>query len=488
MESARVSLFRKMKIEKRMFQLIELLKSLLKRKKGFFGTLLLSLFVLLSILSPVITLYDPIRDINLAGNFAMPEWVTFLPGYANLPKNMEVTFKGSDLDFYELGEHIFVYSKNGGTLIVYAKGGEGPKTYAIELSQSFNYPYDPPKLFTLRLKYNVTLLGYSPKYRMSVSLTKVDQERRFNLYDSGYDSKNVTRWDFPLEVSSNAISVREANNIPPHQIPSEVILSAPGQYYLNIKIEYCPLNENSEFTISIDEVKISVKGRVFGLLGTNYIGSDVWSQFVWGTRVSLMVGLIASTIAVVTGLFLGLISGYKGGTTDQFIMFFVDTVFLIPLLPIILIAIIIIGRNTYLTAVIIGSFLWASFAREIRSWVYSLRERGFVEAARAIGNPEWRIMLFHILPQTIPVIAYAFIIRIPYAILLEAGLSILGFGDPFTPSWGKMINEAWFGGAILANAWWWFLPPIIGLILISLSFVLLGHAIDEILNPRLKTR
>lgn len=481
-------MLKKMKTEKRASQLIGLLKLLLKRKKGFFGILLLSFFILLSILSPAITFYDPIYDINLAGNFAMPEWMTFLPVYRNLPRNMEVTFKGSDLNIHESEEQIFMCSVDGETLIVHAKGGENFKTYVIELSQSFDYLYDPPKLFTLKLKYNITLSSYPSKYRMSAFLMRMEQGRHFYLYDSGYSLKNETRWDFPLEVSSNAISIREMNNIPPHQTPSEVIFSAPGQYYLNIKIEYCPMNENSEFTISINEVKISVKGMVFGLLGTNYIGSDVWSQFVWGTRVSLIVGLIASTIAVFIGLFLGLISGYKGGVIDQLIMFFVDTVFLIPLLPIILIAIIIIGRNTYLTAVIIGLFLWASFAREIRSWVYSLKERGFVEAARAIGNPEWRIMLFHILPLTAPVVAYAFIIRIPYAILLEAGLSILGFGDPFTPSWGKMINEAWFGGAILAGAWWWLLPPMVGLILISLGFVLLGHAIDEILNPRLKTR
>jgi peptide/nickel transport system permease protein len=124
----------------------------------------------------------------------------------------------------------------------------------------------------------------------------------------------------------------------------------------------------------------------------------------------------------------------------------------------------------------------------VRSWTLSLRERPFVESGRVVGLSDITLLFKYILPQMAPYLMYTFVTAIPGAVLFEAGLSILGLGDPFQPSWGKMINESLFQGGVIQGAWWWVLPPILGLILLSLGFVFIGFTLDEILNPRLRRR
>ena len=146
------------------------------------------------------------------------------------------------------------------------------------------------------------------------------------------------------------------------------------------------------------------------------------------------------------------------------------------------------GRNIYLIISIIALLSWMGLARQVRAWVLSIRERAYVEASKAIGASDFYIMFKVIAPQTLPLLAYSFVMTIPAAILLEAGLSLIGFGDPFFPSWGKMINEAWNGGAISKLAWWWIGPPIFAIVALALAFVLMGYSMEEELTPTLRKR
>lgn len=173
---------------------------------------------------------------------------------------------------------------------------------------------------------------------------------------------------------------------------------------------------------------------------------------------------------------------------DQLLMFFTDTVLQTPTLPIILLVILVFGRNLYLIIAILALMSWPSLARQMRAWVLSLKERAFVEAARAIGASDLYIMFRVIAPQTVPLIAYVFILGVPSAVFIEIGLSLIGFGDPFLPSWGKMINEAFYGGAYTKLAWWWVAPPIAAILLLALCFVLIGFTLEETIQPTLRAR
>ncbi|MEM4692831.1 MAG: ABC transporter permease subunit, partial [Sulfolobales archaeon] len=115
-----------------------------------------------------------------------------------------------------------------------------------------------------------------------------------------------------------------------------------------------------------------------------------------------------------------------------------------------------------------------------------LRSSLYVESAKALGASEWRIMIKHIAPQLVPYLVYRIVMAVPGVVFFEAGIQLLGFGDPEAPTWGRMINEAYYQGAFLMNAWWWIIPPIAGLIMLAAGFVLFGMALDEIVNPRLR--
>lgn len=228
-------------------------------------------------------------------------------------------------------------------------------------------------------------------------------------------------------------------------------------------------------------------------LGTDDAGRDVWTQLVYGARVSLLVGFMAGFISMVIGSLLGIIAGYFGGITDTLLMRATDILLVIPDLPLMLILVatirlmnLPISPLSVLIAVI-GLLYWTSTARLIRSQVLTIKERQFIARARAIGAGNYHIIRKHIIPQIMPLIVANSVLVLSIAILVESGLAFLGLGDPTKPSWGTMLNFAFDRNAISNGAWWFYLPPGIAIVWVSLGCVLLGNVLEEILNPRLTT-
>ncbi len=222
------------------------------------------------------------------------------------------------------------------------------------------------------------------------------------------------------------------------------------------------------------------------LLGRDDIGKDVLSQLIYGARVSLTVGFVASFMSMLIGTTVGLVAGYYGGRIGNALMRLVDFLMVIPTLPLMLVFISVWGRGLWKIILVIGILGWTYTARLVRSQVLSIKERHFVLRARAIGAGSRRIIIRHIFPQVFPLIIAQGVLATSSSILAESTLAFLGLGDPTLVSWGMMLNFA-FERAISRRAWWFLLPPGFAIVWVSLGLVLMGNTLEEIVNPRLKT-
>ncbi len=226
--------------------------------------------------------------------------------------------------------------------------------------------------------------------------------------------------------------------------------------------------------------------QVFGLLGSDEVGRDLFSQLVYGARVSLAVGILAALLATLLGTVIGLVSGYAGGIVDEILMRITDFFLVLPGLPLVIVLAAVLGPNIFNVIFVIGITSWPSIARIIRSQVLAVKEFPYIESVRAVGASSWRIMFVHILPNVAPLVYVNMAINVANAILIEAGLSFLGLGDPNHISWGTILFFAEQSQAIIKGAWWYVIPPGICILLVALSFIFIGHALDEILNPKLR--
>jgi peptide/nickel transport system permease protein len=221
-------------------------------------------------------------------------------------------------------------------------------------------------------------------------------------------------------------------------------------------------------------------------LGTDELGRDVFRATLAGAQVSLVVGLLATAISIFIGAVIGLIAGYYQGLVSSILMRITDFFLVLPVLPLVIVLAVMFGQSFAIIILVIGLTGWPSTARITRSQVISLRERQFIERVRSLGASDWRIITVHILPNVVPLIFANTVLVIAGSILAEATLAFLGLGDPVRVSWGTMLHYAFEGGAAGRGAWWYLVPPGFGIVAIVLSFSLIGHVLDRILNPRLR--
>jgi peptide/nickel transport system permease protein len=226
----------------------------------------------------------------------------------------------------------------------------------------------------------------------------------------------------------------------------------------------------------------------FSPLGTDGLGRDVMTQFIWGSRISLLVGLAATLLAMVIGSVVGIVAGYFGGAFGGVLMRLTEWFLVIPFLPLAIVLAAILGPSVQNIILVIGITSWPFPARLIRAQVLTVRERDYVDRSRALGASNWHVMTRHVLPAVSPLILATATLTVPIAILSEATLSFLGLGDPTSLSWGRMLDNAFESGAITLEAWWYFIPPGLGVMLVALAFTLCGTALEEVLDPRLRDR
>jgi peptide/nickel transport system permease protein len=451
---------------------------------GFVGLLLLSVYIIMALFAPWLTPYDPLASTRVAESYAAPSWMKIFPQYKDHPDTMEIY---PEWEVAEGSKYIVAGRKAEGTINL--KGAEVQEVN-IRLTTSFNYPYHvQPMRFVSSFKWsvhNVTNAWWSAELTLvnvNGTPTKIWFEPWTNLNLSlGIEGDSNDYW----LLKKIGYTDPKATNL------ARIVFSSPikGEYNLIFRASIMPAGNPQNMTaeISFRDFKFFVPGLVHGILGTDFLGTDVFSQLIYGSRLSLAIGLIAAAVATSIGVLVGTVSGYLGGAVDEISMRIVDIMLCLPTLPLLLTLVKVFGKNVFYIVLFIAVFGWLGLSRVIRSQILYFRETAFVECAVASGASKPYIIVKHLIPNIVPVALASLILSVPGAVLAEAGLSFLGFGDPRVPTWGKMLNYAFGHGAFENFAWWWALPPGLAITFLSLAFVFMGFAIDEIVNPRLRRR
>lgn len=490
---------------------LKFLRAMASNRRGILGIAILVFFTTLAFIAPLLTPYDPMFSTFLAIEHAVPSWFRSLPGNAYLSENVILLQKPGFATESSLNEWVFTRTS---TLVSYSfdptRGYEGlgsilleyrptlePSETKVSISKEFTFPYGgPPARFTptidlliLGTGQNITI-AETPRTFLEINATvtvfiKQVGGKRYDIRSTYYP---VTRGVWILEgpMSDSAWTDVATKFLP---TPSKAIFSKAGNYIIGLEITFKKTlfaNENSAITVNIDNLNLKLLGTAFGLLGTDYVGRDIFSQLVYGARISLFVGLVSAGLSVFIGLIIGLISGYTGRIADELLMRLTDMLLVLPGLPLLLVLVAVLGPSIFNLIMVIGFLGWMGFARVVRSQVLSLKERPFVEAAKAVGSGSFHIISRHILPNVVSLAYVSLALAVPGAIISEAALSWLGLYDPYVVSWGRMLHDVQMTGAI--SAWWWVVPPGLFIATVSLSFVLIGYALDELLNPRLRIR
>jgi peptide/nickel transport system permease protein len=262
----------------------------------------------------------------------------------------------------------------------------------------------------------------------------------------------------------------------------------PGWFRLGLNVTFVDEDPSKPVSsdVCVDTVNMHLMGTGWSLMGTDHQGRDLWSQLMYGARISLYVGVFSAILAVGIGLIVGLMAGYLGRIVDEILMRICDVLLVLPGLPLLIVLVAVLGTNINNLIILLGALGWMGFARLVRSQVISIRERPFVEAAKAVGASKTHIMLKHILPNVMSLVYVSLATTVPGNIVAEASLGFLGFTDPNRMSWGLMLNNLSQNSAF--QNWWWVIPPGLCIAFVAIAFIMFGYALDELLNPRLRLR
>lgn len=289
------------------------------------------------------------------------------------------------------------------------------------------------------------------------------------------DLSGQARWT--LDLDARDMAFRMSLGLSPFDESLQGLFDGHGP--IRVRIE-------SDVPVERSSLRVRIPGERWGLFGTDQRGRDVFLLFLYGIRVSLLVGILAVMVSSLIGLAAGLAAGYAGGAADTLLMRTVDVLLSVPLLPVLMVLAALWGKGLWQLVLILGLFSWMGTARTVRSMALSFREAPYVEGLRALGAPTFYILARHGIPTVLPLLLANIALGVPGVILSEAALAYLGLSDPRVISWGRMLHEAQSFGAFTTGAWWLLLPPGLGIALLCLAFMDLGRALEEWADPRLK--
>ncbi len=238
------------------------------------------------------------------------------------------------------------------------------------------------------------------------------------------------------------------------------------------------------------KVELVVVGSCYGVLGTDNYGRDIFIGILWGTHIALLMGVSYAAAVTLIGLVYGTVSGYFGGRVDAVMQRIVEILYSIPGFAFVILLVymfrVLYGTvNIWIIILVYIIFGWPYMSMVVRSMAMQIKAQPYIEAAKAVGASSARIAFLHVMPQIVPYAFAMMVMTIPNAVMIEAALNVLGLGNPYIPSWGRLLASAIDSGVI--TAWWWFIPPGMMIALTGITFIFLGNALETIFNPRLRS-
>jgi peptide/nickel transport system permease protein len=447
-----------------MSALREALKDFARYPSAIIGLVLIAALVMLAIYTVIaipyregIKLWRGGEDVWIENpRNARPSWVNFFSS-GRLPETMIVSTRE--------GKARTIRALPGGLR-------------AVEILLPFDYPYDAfPSEVNLFLKANfkeqrpyVSLFWLSPDgQRIPLGERSVRASERYSISLDRSLSQRLGRR--PPEIALFARSDATVENAVPIK----------GQYQLGIEGLFFEEQSNLEATLVI-------YGQVHGLAGTDHRRRDLMIALLWGTPVALAFGFLAAVGSTLTTLSIAAAGVWFGRWIDAVIQRITEVNAILPILPILIMIGIFYSRSLW---VMLGAIILLSIfslgIKTYRSILLQVKESPYIEAARTYGTGNFRIIFRYMIPRIVPVLIPQFVTLIPSFVFLEAGLAVLGLGDPVLPTWGKVVNDAYANGALYKGYYYWVLAPSVFLMLTGAGFALVGFALDRVFNPRLRT-
>jgi peptide/nickel transport system permease protein len=448
----------------------EILKEFRRSKSGLAGLGLLLGLIIMTIYAAVAVPLESYRQWNNP-NFWIDTPKSAAPAWTNLfgPK---------------VPEHIVMIA---GAAAVSGSTEGGTRTLTHSYNVNFNYDSFPSDFMVL----------YSARYGSTQPVLQIDVLRpdgkEFRIYFASLPSSQQGSNEFSGRVFSTdrqiASSLRSyLGEFAYGQDPSrpQAMIFSDSQENKVLKGTYV-IRETFylfEPNDSVVNSGVILGGKVYGLMGTDELRRDLAIGILWGAPVALFIGITVSVVAILIGLIYGVFAGYKGKRTDEGLMRINDVFYSLPTLPLLVILSVTVGRSIFLITAFLVIFGWVGMAKISRSLALQLKNMQYVEAAKLMGQSDTKIIFKHIIPQLLPLTFASIAISVPGAILGEAALSFLGLGDPSIPTWGQILHDANSAGAASRGLWWWIAPPGFMIAITGLAFVLIGNALDKIVNPR----
>ncbi|HQC13709.1 ABC transporter permease [Mesotoga prima] len=450
-------------------------KEFRKVRSGMIGLIFLVVFICILIFEPIIVPYPEVnekwRDITYWQDLpssAPPSWINlFTSKKRAVSETIEkYTFSETLAGAMRIQEYVFEYDYSASVApsdVVFHASGVGKPTVVISIERPDGLSVD---LYRKQLET-------SPSQDARVSIDRSAQTSAMNFGKKYSPSEGV-----PLQTikTTDVLFSKAQEGI--FRNPEPLV----GTYRLKVTLLLQKPDER------IDNVFISIAGRVHGILGTDNSKRDIWSGVIAGVKWAMLIGLLTALVSVSIGVVYGVISAYVGGWKDSLMQRIFEIFISVPMLPVLIVMSAVFKPNIWMIIAIMCIFYWVGPVKTVRSMGLQIKEETYIEASRALGASNTRIIFKHMVPLLIPYAFASMALNVPGAIVVEATISLLGLGDATIVTWGQILQAANSGGAMLSGMWWWVVPPGMAIAFMGMTFAFVGFAMDKILNPKLKTR
>ena len=476
-------------------RIVSVLSEFKGQKIGMFGLGIIVFLIIIGILAPLIapntngTGWSPLNSQWKSNpKSAAPRWADFfLPGSRaphvidNEVDNVEQRTIGSTTSKTFTYEYENNYDIPVKDIVVYLGG-----TYEGERSLNLRISVERPDGTTIDEIYKDTSFGSNGTFmiqngisliRATSTTQKISKEVIYEFGEEYQDPENI-----PSKEDVDYSKVLFAKTTEDMMTDPEPL---KGTYKIHVNI----LNSGGgAINLNQDDSRTIFSGRVFGLMGTDDKGRNIARGWVWGARYGLIIGGVMSLVTVVVGTLFGMTSAYYGGWVDEIMQRINEIIIGIPTFALLVLVMHLWLQSLWVFVFVYSALSWRGIAKIIRSRGLQIRQETYVEAAESLGSDSKRIILSHMVPQILPYAVAEAALMVPLVVVIEAGLSVLGLGDPDKVTWGRLLSEAHSGQATIGGQWWWVMLPGVGIILLGFSFIASGMAIEKVINPKMRQR